>query len=187
MDKKMPEPTELGYATSAAMRERKPLLRWWVPLLGVAGFVGAILIVNRLTIRSNTPPRVVCAANLGHIGRSCWTYAESSNGMMPSSLDLLTQGGRRALCLPKQLVCLTCGRKYDYIPGRTIHDDPRTVLAYEPLSNHGGTGANVLRVDGSVKWMGKNEYDKVMAEFGPTTTRPAPATSPVSHPRAFSN
>ena len=183
MDKQTPEPTELGYATSAAMPARKPLVRWWVPLLGVvAGVAGSILIANWLNARNGTPPRVMCAANLGHIGTSCVTYAESNHGKMPTSLDLLTQGGRRALCLPKQIICPTCGRKFDYIPGRTIYDDPRTVLAYEPLGNHGGTGANVLRVDGSVKWMKKQEYEKVMADFGPTTTQPALTTNPTSTP-----
>jgi hypothetical protein len=47
---------------------------------------------------------------------------------------------------------------YMLVPGRTERDHPDSVLAYEPLGNHGGQGGHVLFVNGAVKWCTQNEY-----------------------------
>jgi prepilin-type processing-associated H-X9-DG protein len=107
-------------------------------------------------------PRTACAANLSSIGRSCLLYAEGAQGVLPPSLDVLTYGGRYAYVQPKQLGCPACGGTYIYVPGYTNRDDPTGVLAYEPLSYHGGKGANVLRLDGSVKWVAPKDHEQAM-------------------------
>jgi hypothetical protein len=97
------KPAELGYAPLGTVR-RQPLVRWWVPIFGVvAGFIGVFAIANLWPHQHTVSNRMACASNLGHIGRSCLRYAEIYDGNLPTSLDVLTQGGRRALCLPKQL------------------------------------------------------------------------------------
>lgn len=41
--------------------------------------------------------------------------------------------------------------------------DPRTVVAYEPRSNHGGEGGNILFADGHVSFVRAAAYDELIA------------------------
>jgi prepilin-type processing-associated H-X9-DG protein len=160
-------------------------VRWWgIGLAVAAGIVSTLVIADRWNHGHDVSPALMCQSNLGHIGRACMTYAEGHGGQMPTSLELLTEGGRQAYLQPKQLICPLCGRAYDYIPGHTLSDPPDSVVAYEPLSNHEGRGGNILRLDGSVKWFKPAEYRQVMTKAA-QATRPAtqPASAPVSDSR----
>lgn len=59
-----------------------------------------------------------------------------------------TRGGQ----IPESCAGVDIWAHFVYLPGRTPHDPPETLLAYEPLSNHRGQGGNLLFVDGSVMW-----------------------------------
>jgi len=68
-------------------------------------------------------------------------------------------------------------RYFSYIyaaSGRTIDQiTPRTVLVYEPLSNHDGDGAHVLFGDGDAEWLNRDAAIKLLApSAAPTTSAP---------------
>jgi prepilin-type processing-associated H-X9-DG protein len=178
------EPSELGYLGLTARRTGRPAVRWWVMGLAVvAGIVGMILVVNWLEHRHDASPSFVCQCDLRYLGVCCATYAEGHGGHWPSSLNVLTEGGRRALTQPKQLICPVSRQPYNYIPGHTRSDDPNSVVAYESLSNHKGLGANILFLDGSVKWFNAAGYQQVIAKAAQGTraaTQPASAPVPNS-------
>ena len=50
--------------------------------------------------------------------------------------------------------------------------DPSMVLAYEPLSNHGGTGGNVLFSDGHSEFVRKDRYLQLVAGLAPASHSP---------------
>jgi prepilin-type processing-associated H-X9-DG protein len=41
---------------------------------------------------------------------------------------------------------------YVYVPGGNFNGSAERVIAYEPLANHGGDGANFLYGDGRASW-----------------------------------
>ena len=53
--------------------------------------------------------------------------------------------------------------RFTYIDGQTGATDPRNVLIYEDLSNH-GEGANVLFADGSVRFLTIDERKQAVRE-----------------------
>lgn len=104
-----------------------------------------------------------CTANLGSIGRACLTYAEDNDLVLPSSLDVLLEGGSQAYLVPQQVVCPKTKVAYIYIPGQCLTDDPRNVLAYEPLGQHKSEGANVAFLDGHAEWCTPDRLQEVLA------------------------
>jgi hypothetical protein len=144
------EPIPLQYARRTPNGRFRLVLRILICALAIG--LAASLAPRRLCCVRSGPPDSPCYANLRLIGRACLIYAERHNGRLPPNLQILTQGGNQQPLLPKNLFCPLGGRPYLYIPGQTTQDDPRNVLAYEPVSNHGGAGGNMLRLDGSCKW-----------------------------------
>lgn len=63
---------------------------------------------------------------------------------------------------------------YVYVSGLTESDPPSCVLAFCPPQNHKDEGANVLFVDGSVRWYSVKEFEKLTnnpsAFFGTTNS-----------------
>lgn len=107
--------------------------------------------------------RLDCQSNLRQLGISCREFAATNNGHFPSTwveLDYVGENTNWA----KLLHCPTAGHDigkwtqvdlwsdYRLLPGRTTNNSADTILALEPLSNHGMVGANVLFVDGSTQW-----------------------------------
>ncbi len=50
--------------------------------------------------------------------------------------------------------------------------DPSMVLAYEPLSNHGRTGGNVLFADGHSEFVRRDRYLQLVEGLAPTSNPP---------------
>jgi hypothetical protein len=113
--------------------------------------------------------RLVCSANIKGIGTCCMIYANDYDGPFPPNLKMLVESGDLTF---KQVHCpADRGAENDetpsyiYIAGQSEKDNPRNVLAYEKLENHGGKGANVLFRDGSVLFIeSQAELDKHLAE-----------------------
>lgn len=121
-----------------------------------------------------------CSANLIQIGTACRSYANTvGNGEYPDSMATLAKSG--LVPLPA-LVCpessdnpstnsniktdadlLGCC-SYIYL-GKGLNNltaTSRTVLAYEPLSNHHMSGINVLYGDMTVRWLSRSQAEQLI-------------------------
>lgn len=108
--------------------------------------------------------RAKCKANLRGIGIACSLYQANNNDCLPPDLAALIPGH---FASPGMMVCPATGHppprfeggkligEVDYIYLGTEYRQPPgwIVLCYEKPANHGGKGANVLFVNGDVKWL----------------------------------
>lgn len=115
--------------------------------------------------------RSVCAANMQHIATALLTYANDNREQFPPNLDILVTKGTLT---PKHLLCPSAPQaNYVYtVAGLTADAPPKTVVLYEPITNH-EEGGNVIFLDGHVKFLKQPEYDKAIAGISP---------SPISQP-----
>lgn len=147
-------------------QSRSTSLRLWgVGLIVSAGVVGAgFLTVPRVRELSR---RVACGANLRDIGQCLKRYSSEFPTdriiSVEEKLNILVNSGRLA---PEQLVCPSGGRAYIFsqYPRLALSEerDTRLPIAYEPLSNHGGEGGNILFGDGHVDFMRVAEYEEAI-------------------------
>ena len=147
------EPRTLDYAPAV---KRSGRIATWLGYLGpvlIAGLCFILLIPSLDSRRRRMPAyRTICASNLGQIGRACHFYAQEHRGGLPPSLGVLLEGGSRAYLTKTQLICPKSQKPYIYIPGHRDANDPRNVIAYEPISYHNGQGGNMAFLDGHAKW-----------------------------------
>ena len=129
-------------------------------------------LLNRSPVES---PRVACASNLRQIGQGIQMYANDHAGKLPDDFSTLfeaedlspgvfvcpegtvvppsgptTQAVIAAMKKPGAVSYIYLGKT---LTSADLNQNPDIVLAYEPLSNHGGSGMNVLFGDGSVEWI----------------------------------
>jgi len=106
--------------------------------------------------------RLTCASNLKGIAISAKIYAPEWDGATPV-LDWLVAAGQVD---PRLLICPSSESStsnYVLVPRREgVPIDDRGVIAYEPKSNHGGEGGNVVFGDGHAEFVLVPEYDKVV-------------------------
>jgi prepilin-type processing-associated H-X9-DG protein len=141
-----------------------------------------------------TANRVKCGSNLRQIGQAIFLYAQDNGGQYPPSLaellaheditaevmtcpssnDERSSGASTAEVVadlkaaetnaPGHKHCLS----YVYVGGelnaKTVADT--AIVAYEPLENHDGDGANVLFGDGHVEFIDKHSWPTVAAAAG---------------------
>ncbi len=109
--------------------------------------------------------RLICAANVKGIGASAKVYASSWDGTSPI-IDWLVKTGTidanatKCPCadFPNYIVVNeTLGALNAHRPM-----DNRMIVAYEPKSNHGGEGGNVLYVDGHVEFVPVPKYNELL-------------------------
>ncbi|GMU23508.1 MAG: hypothetical protein AMXMBFR13_35860 [Phycisphaerae bacterium] len=163
----MREPAGWEYAIRSG-KNRLYGLRTAAVLFGLA-CIGSIVLPFLSNVRRGHGP-TACGANLRAIGAACLVYAQFHAGALPPNLATLAQG-TTPLLKPEQLVCRQSGRPYVYIgAGQSNWNDPRNVIAYEPAANHGGRGANMLRLDGSSKWQ---NWECIVDEWAATRRRMA--------------
>lgn len=127
-------------------------------LLAAAPLVFYVLLIMALKAHAKDD----CRMQLRNIGVFCREYASSHEGLFPTNWEDLEPS------LPSTnwhgvFICPATGHRpdawnrssvwadYQLLTGRATNDAPDTILAIEPLSNH-GKGANVLFVDGSTAW-----------------------------------
>lgn len=120
---------------------------------------GAANVMDR---SKETANRVQCASHLKTIGTSLMLYAAEHAGKFPDSLSDLKD------LKPEDLVCPSAG-KADYVYVGKGHKSSEmtqdSVLAYEPLENHGGQGMNVLYGDDHVDWVKADEAKKLIEKI----------------------
>jgi prepilin-type processing-associated H-X9-DG protein len=143
---------------------------------------------------SETANRVKCGSNLRQIGQAIAFYAQKHGGQYPPSLAVLpsfeditsdvmicpSSNDERATGndVPGVVAELAAaegnspGHKHclSYVyAGRALRQGTAkemTVVAYEPLENHGGAGTNVLFGDGHVEFVDKQSWPKVAGDAG---------------------
>ena len=107
--------------------------------------------------------RLVCASNMKAVGTAMNVYLTSYEGDRGAMLDWLVEKGHLTR---DQIVCPSSGlaiSNYVFVPPSP--DRPvanRTVVMYEPLSNHNGEGGNMLFADGHAEFVRAVRYDEML-------------------------
>lgn len=136
-----------------------------VPSIGAGGMELPLLAAFMLPNVANSralAKRLVSAANLKYIGTSCLIYAHEHDGPFPPDLQTLVDEGSitsAQLKSPKHEPGREC---YVYVAGQNNGSDPGNVLAYERLDLNDGDGVNVLFVDGSVRFVPMDEFERLL-------------------------
>lgn len=111
--------------------------------------------------------RLVCASNMKGIGTTLMIYANDHPGQGVPTLDYLVAQGE---ITAKQLICPSSGvntTNYVVVTNTEGVVDNRTPFMYEPLSNHGDEGSNILFADGHVTFVRVPEYEDLMKAVSP--------------------
>jgi hypothetical protein len=118
--------------------------------------------------------RAACKNHLRQIGIALRLYADDHDGGFPSGLAELyptcidNAGIFSCASAPSSWKDFEPGgtvteksSSFTYLPGRFAKLPSDFVLAHDKPDNHGGAGINVLRVDGTVSWVGKPELPEL--------------------------
>jgi prepilin-type processing-associated H-X9-DG protein len=117
--------------------------------------------------------RLVCAHNLQELGRAARVYASAGVDETP----LIEWLARTGVIKPWQTTCPSSRHpNYILVPHRSGMDD-QAIVAYEPKSNHGGDGGNVLFADGRASFVRMPVYDQMITAI-PNTPRSTEGDSP---------
>ena len=143
-----------------------------------------------------------CTTNLRVIGQGVYMYANANGGTFPDTIDKLitTQGmvAEHFVCphapdtpapgatAQAQAANLSKGGHLSYLyvgKGMSTAQPPpdlagKTVLAYEPLTNHDGSGANFVFADGHVEWMDAPRAQAFIGELAAEHNPPRPEMIP---------
>ena len=144
--------------------------------------------------------RAKCARNMQALGQAMMMYANAYRGELPDSLASLREEEDIS---PAAFICPGSNDRYaDGPTARAIRDqlgmrghvsyiylgkdltstvfgDSELVLMYEPLSNHGGAGMNVLFGNGTVVWVRSTAAQSILTQAS-SATRPV---KPPNHQR----
>jgi len=88
--------------------------------------------------------RINCAINLRKISLGLHAYAVDHDDAFPSNLAAL---------YPNYVVEEKAN--YEYVAGLTERSDPKDIVVQDVEGSHNRAGKNVLRVNGSVEWVGR--------------------------------
>jgi len=150
-------------AEGKVRRDQPSARRILAVIAGIIGLVVVVVFILGYRAAWDNLAIVDCRHNLRQVSVPLREYAETNNGHFPSTWVELNFVGEYTNWA-KALHCPRAGHNigkwtqvdlwadYRLIPGRTTNNSADTILAIEPLSNHGATGANVLFVDGSTQW-----------------------------------
>lgn len=113
-----------------------------------------------------------CMENLVAVGLEARAYAHANDGRFPETFMAFARQIKDVdvfVCPSSKdragdVLNVTNWTSYVWIGGRTLRDEPSTPLAHCRCENHRGSGAPVLRVDGSVAW----EFKERMQALGLT-------------------
>lgn len=156
--------------------------------------------------RYDPSPRVLCASNMRQILLAILMYAnERPDGHFPPSLDVLLTTediDEQVFLCPETSLSPAPGAtaadqaasmradpahylSYKYL-GHGLTNNPNVppqAILFEPLSDHGGSGANVGYSDGSVKWLTRKQaIAAINAAMNAAATRPTTIPSVLASP-----
>lgn len=160
--------------------------------LGIVGLLGWVaygllmvsILVPSLSRARETAQRVQCASNMRQIGMAILLYTNENRGEYPPKLEdlLLTQDINSLVFVcpstndtaapgatgPAQAPNLSTGGHLSYVyvgAGLTNSTSAETIILYEPMTNHGGDGMNVLYGDGHVEFQTQAEAARLITEL----------------------
>jgi len=193
----------LGFAWSArGLAPADRIERRWVFAAFSFSFCSIGILLGGALLLPNSGPRprekanqVKCGSNLRQIGQAILMYANDHKGQFPATFDLLITDQEMStevfICpstndvstkgaTTQQIVAgfAKPGRcSYIYIGGNlnTTSATAARIAAYEPLTNHRGTGMNVLFGDGHVEWLDVKAANYMLAELAAGRNPPKPA------------
>jgi prepilin-type processing-associated H-X9-DG protein len=185
--------TPLTYAPPAPPRSRFRYVVRAVGILVVGGMLISVFLPSLCRSRE-TANRIKCASNLRQIGQAITLYAQEHDGHYPPSLAVLPSVedlSAEVMTCPssndeKSTATDAAGIVADLTAAETNAPDHKpclsyaytgqaltektatqtTIVAYEPLVNHGDDGANVLFGDGHVEFMLKQSWLKLASDAG---------------------
>jgi prepilin-type N-terminal cleavage/methylation domain-containing protein len=104
--------------------------------------------------------RINCANNLRLLSLGLHMYASDHNGEFPPDLGVLypdyVKSDKTFGCPAKRSAGTPEKADYIYVPGLKETSAQDEVITCDADGNHGVRGKNVLKVDGSVEWAGRN-------------------------------
>lgn len=161
-------------------------------LIGILGcFILAAMLLRPTTRSRAVSNRVMCASHMRQIGQAIAMYANDHGGLFPDDLETVFVNEDVSIAL---FVCPSSSDtppagpttqataaglrqpghcSYIYL-GNGLTDNtvtPNTVLLYEPLANHGGSGMNVMFGDFHVEWVPATTAQKILTQHA-TSTQP---------------
>jgi prepilin-type processing-associated H-X9-DG protein len=153
--------------------ESQPRSRWtkWGAVIVVMILAGAWIGLRFALQARELRLRLICASNLEGMTTAARMYANDPVLLRATSLD---ETVRRLIQLgylrPEQTICPRSKKPYVFNPAATAtvgsdqsaEPDGRRVIAYEPLSYHGGKGANVLYADGHCSFERPAAFEKLV-------------------------
>lgn len=138
--------------------------RTWLAV-GVAVSVAFVLflLVLVLVVARDLSRKMACAGNIKAVGTVTALYWNTYPGDGSPPITWLIEEGYIA---KERTICPSSGlseSNYVFVPHRPEdHIDEKTVIMYEPKSNHGGEGGNFLFGDGHVMFMRDEAYDELI-------------------------
>jgi hypothetical protein len=163
-DENRADPPVLNYGCFKPKRRIRFWFFWGVTGSGVM-ILGAMLVLSTSLCRSSeTANRIKCASNLRQIGLAITQYANDHAGQFPDSLETILLNGdvtAAVFTCPSSNESPATGATTQEVvtdfrqPGRVSYlylgrsftsatVKPDSVLVYEPLTNHGDDGTNIL-------------------------------------------
>ncbi len=111
--------------------------------------------------------RLTCAAVLQRFAAAARAYAQE---VSPPTASSLTQNMiERKRIEPKSAACPShpgVMSNYVLVAPNVNATDGRTIVAYEPKSNHGGDGGNIVFADGHSSFVLGEDYDRLIGALG---------------------
>lgn len=122
---------------------------------------GPLILLPALSRARELAKRTLCSANLRGTGMAMYIYASDNSGDFPGDICTLVQTGEVS---PRQLMCPSAGdwQSYYYVPGYGDNTPGNQIIMYEDPRNHQGEGGNVLRLDGSTRFVQSPAYDELI-------------------------
>ena len=150
-----------------ATRRRRIL--WW-SVAAVVVVAAVVIAVPVIRYTSKMSRRLECGRHLRDLGDAMTSYcAECESTEFMSPQEVLQALVAQEKLTPEDLVCPAGGAPYVWVPlppgavAMTVSDS-RIIVAYEPVSNHEGEGANVLFLDGHIDFERAHGLEKLLAE-----------------------
>src|SRR5688572_21492863 len=144
-------------------------------ICGGMSLIIAMLVMIGMFQYERSMERFTCQRNLHHIAAASRVYADENNGALPPNAASLGGYVPRAFwtcdaCAPPPPAASgTVATSYVLVTSqlpnmKTIQNRSNTIVAYEPLSNHGRREFAVAYLDGVVVWKKPQDWAGVMQQ-----------------------